>query len=240
MNPVWAKPPDDLFLGEGIVHIWFRDLHGGSDFGGADECLSADERVRAARFSNEQSRLIYVGSHIFLRQVLASYLRTDPALVRFGVDSNGKPYVTDSAVVGLEFNLSYAHLASACAITVGARIGIDVERTDTSLCDDATAELVFSPTELRRLAGWKGTEKSNAFFRGWTRKEAYAKCLGLGMSAPLKSIELDFGDREETVEGLTVRTFICPNRYVASVAVEGKQAVVKFWDSSEKNRSAGA
>jgi len=243
MNPLWTDPPADPAVAEGIVHIWFRDLRRMIEVGNAIDCLSADERARAARISNEESRLTYLGSHVFLRQVLAGYLGAQPAYLRFEADAHGKPHIIDPSIPSLEFNLSHSHLASACAVTVGARIGIDLERFNPSLCDDATAELVFSPAELHRLARWKGMEKCDAFFRGWTRKEAYAKCLGLGMTAPLKTVELGFAHRDAP-QAFMVNTFTCPNQYVASVAVAGKPAVMKFWNSSRsmkhKSRPEGA
>ncbi len=240
MNPVWTEPPAEPVAGKGTVHIWFRDFQGVTDFGRAIESLSADERARAGRFSNEESRLTYLGSHIFLRHILAKYLRTEPTLVRFDVDRNGKPRVINPAIPGLEFNLSHSHLAAACAITVAARIGIDLEHIDPLLCDETTADQVLSPSEMHQLANFKTQDRCDAFFRGWTRKEAYAKCLGLGMSAALKIVDLGFADSDATLEGFAVSTFTCPNHYVASVAVEGKPAVMKFWDLTTRDRSAGA
>ena len=226
----WLPPRQNPVVGEHEVHVWYCDFRGIIDFQDATASLSAQERERAARFKTEESRLTFVGSHIFLRQVLAAYLRIPPALVLFAADANGKPCLDVSAHRDdVQFNLTHSHGSAACAVARSLKVGIDMERPDSKLCDDATAQQVFGPEELCQLREREPGERQAAFFRGWTKKEAYAKCIGVGLSVNLAGLQLGFADGRSTFGRYSLITFSCPNQNVATSAVEGVPAHVIFW-----------
>jgi 4'-phosphopantetheinyl transferase len=214
----------------GEIHVWFCDFSAIADFGEGTRVLGEAEVQRAARFRSEDARFTFVGSHIFLRQVLGSYLQLSGGLVAFAAEATGKPRL-DGAVhsTGLEFNLSRSHGSAICVVAHSVAVGIDMERPDPKLCELATAEQVFSMQELRRLQELEPREGIAAFFRGWTKKEAYAKCKGLGLAADLKSVELGLGRGSSKFENVSLSTFECPGSYIASLAIEGAINNLRFW-----------
>ena len=63
----------------------------------------------------------------------------------------------------------------------GAEVGVDIERLRPLSDMDALAERVFSAAERQALAQVPADRKAEAFFAGWTRKEAYIKARGEGI-----------------------------------------------------------
>ncbi len=230
MNMIWLPPPQQPGLPRGEIHVWFCDFSGISDFGDVHEILSEAEIRRAAQFRSEDARLTFVGAHVFLHRVLGAYLQPSGIQLRFTAENAGKPRL-DRAVhsTDLEFNLSHSHRSAICAVTDSVAVGIDMERPDPKLCEIAMAEQVFSSEELRGLRVLELTERSPAFFRCWTKKEAYAKCKGMGLATDLTSMELGLDPGKSKFKNLSLSTFQCPNGYIASLAVEGGLEDVKAW-----------
>jgi 4'-phosphopantetheinyl transferase len=108
-------------------------------------------------------------------------------------------------------------------------VGIDIERPDPELCEVQTAEQVFSAQELHVLSKFEPGERSAAFFRGWTKKEAYAKCKGAGLTTELKSIETGFAIGSSRLGTLSLLTFECPNKNVATLAIAGVLDKIALW-----------
>lgn len=55
----------------------------------------------------------------------------------------------------------------------------------------------FSESEFAALDGLHGTARQLAFYRCWTRKEAYIKALGEGLSMPLDTFDVSLGEKPE-------------------------------------------
>lgn len=230
MSPVWQPAPTKPVLGMGEAHVWYCDFSEISDFAAGLDVLSEIERQHAARFKTDESKLTFIGSHIFLRRVLGSYLRISAAGVRLSVEVGGKPYLDNLVHPGdLQFNLSHSHCSAVCAIARYVRVGIDLERPDPKLCDDGAAKQVFGPGELRCLSEQEPAERVAAFFRGWTKKEAYAKCKGTGLSSDLTELEMGFSEGGSVFGGLSLLSFQCPNGFVAALALEGRPVPITFW-----------
>ena len=149
--------------------------------------LSADEHKRADRFLVEESRRQFIFSRAVLRQLLGACLNTTPSALSFCYHPHGKPFVYQS---GLCFNLSHSGQLLVIALARGCDVGVDVEwlhgRTDWSLL----AERIFSSRELRELRALPASKQREAFFNGWTRKEAYLKATGEGLTDDLRAIEV--------------------------------------------------
>jgi 4'-phosphopantetheinyl transferase len=129
-----------------------------------------------------------------LRTILARYLGREPKDIPLIKTEHGKPTCRDRA--DLSFSLAHAQGAVLIAVTIGCEVGVDVEQVRPM--PDAT-DLVrryFSPREMRRFLATEEPERDRAFFRLWTRKEAYLKALGLGLSEPLDSFDVTFGADE--------------------------------------------
>ena len=175
-------PPHD-----GEVHIWQAqpDMHqldlDPSAF------LSPDERERMARFRFGTDSRNFLFCRSMLRLLLASYLGTSPAELRFAYSAHGKPSLSVPAD-NLQFNLSHSHGAVLYAFSRGTRIGVDVEHIRHDLIVEEIATRFFSPAEQVEIA--QSPEKYDAFFHCWTRKEAFVKARGEGLSCPLDSFDV--------------------------------------------------
>lgn len=198
--------------------------------------LAADERERAERFvfSREKSRFI-VG-RAGLRLILGEVLATPPHTLRFAYGPHGKPQLAapfDRA--GLTFNLAHSSDLALVAVTQGATIGADIERLRPMYDLDAIAEETFSDRERRALFALPDPDRERAFFHCWTRKEAFVKALGDGLSYPLDSFSVSLrpGDlpRLENIDGdadaaraWTILDLEPAPGYAAAVAVAGQCA----------------
>jgi 4'-phosphopantetheinyl transferase len=166
-----------------------------------------------------------VHAHAFARRVLASYLDTDPASIRFRTTPLGKPFIDGRPDVS--FSLSHAGDAVVVAVGRGPAVGVDLERLRR--VDDALdiARGQFSARERAALATLPLRARSAAFLALWTRKEAVVKAWGTGLSVALDSFEvLDAGGgwtgpcrAEAAGTTFTVGAFDAPDGYVGSMAV---------------------
>jgi 4'-phosphopantetheinyl transferase len=181
------------------VQLWRVDLEAiGGDESRWQKVLSADESARAARFHFPRDRQRFVASHGLLRTILASYLTTDPGSLSFSYSKKEKPSLGPAhAGSNVTFNISHSGEIALFAFTRGREIGVDVEqvRRDSDL--EAIARRFFSAHEQKQLAAFPAEEKVEAFFRCWTRKEAYIKATGDGLSLPLSQFDVSLAAGEK-------------------------------------------
>jgi 4'-phosphopantetheinyl transferase len=156
--------------------------------------LAADERQRAARSVFERDRVRYVLARAGLRRILGGWLSVEPADVRFTYAPAGKPAL-DPRVLSSpppQFNLAHSHDLALVAVTPEAPIGVDLEYARA--VDDLArlADRFFAPGEAAQLLALPAAEQPAAFYRCWTRKEAYLKARGDGISGGLGRFEVAF------------------------------------------------
>jgi 4'-phosphopantetheinyl transferase len=152
--------------------------------------LSADERARAARFKFDRDRGRYVVGRGTLREILAFYLGTRPGEIGFAYGEHGKPMLADRAASrDIEFNASGSQDLAVCAVTVGRKVGVDIEFSARPM-DEALITACLSAAERRAYATLSSEEKPAAFYRLWTLKEAYLKATGDGLSREMSALEL--------------------------------------------------
>lgn len=160
------------------VHLWHARLDGGEAALACDlPLLSPDERARADRFLFPQDRAAFAAARAWLRRILAGYLGRDPAGLRFGYGPDGKPHLAGSP--SLRFNLSHSGGRAALAVASGREVGIDIEAIRP--VEPHIAGRVFAAGEIRTWSALPPADRLAAFFRCWTRKEAYLKALGTGL-----------------------------------------------------------
>jgi amino acid adenylation domain-containing protein len=156
--------------------------------------LSTDERKRAQSFVQERDRNRYIIARGILRELLGHYLGMAPEQVCLSYGANGKPHLADSlAGSGLEFNLSHAANSAVYAFANRTQVGIDIEPLNKALPWRELAPIVFSAREKAELAEIPEDEKAEAFLRGWTRKEAFVKGCGAGLSLDLNAFDVPLG-----------------------------------------------
>lgn len=167
------------------VHLWYIPLNQICGGPPALAALSADEQSRASRYRFSRDRDRFTQTRTALRSILGEYLNTDPSHLRFDYHPNGKPTLKT-----ISFNVSHSGSLAAIAITPTAPIGIDIEELREVPEWRSIAESHFSASERADLLGAPPALKQQLFFRIWTRKEAYVKAMGTGLSAPLDRFDV--------------------------------------------------
>jgi 4'-phosphopantetheinyl transferase len=145
--------------------------------------LSPDEIARADRFVFERHRRRYIVGRAALRRLLAGETGIDPRRVAFEYGPSGKPALADTGTTSLWFNVSHSDRLGLVALTRRGPVGVDIEQKRG--IDDVLrlAQTAFSENELRSLREMEPTRRHDAFFAGWTRKEAYIKARGDGLGS---------------------------------------------------------
>lgn len=183
-----------LILTANEVHVWRIDLTPTSD--GIQQyrsLLSPDEVQRADRFHFEQDRWRFTVARTAIRQILGCYLNLPAAELRFCYGPKGKPELAGGLEqCGIKFNLSHSSDLALLAIASGLAVGVDIEWVKPEFATEEIAERFFSATEVQTLRALPNTQRAEAFFFCWTRKEAYLKALGDGLSVPLDSFAVAF------------------------------------------------
>lgn len=209
------------------VHLWAQRLDVGADeLAGFAGLLSSDERERAARFRFDVHRNRYTAARGRLREILGSYLGVEAAHVAFAYNAFGKPSLADAGSP-LRFNVSHSGEVAAYGVTWGREIGVDVEEECREHSRDRIPESFFSPGEVRALRSLPMEEQNAAFFRCWTRKEAYVKALAEGLNIPLDSFDVSLlpGERARFVrngEGWSMASFRVEPGYAGAIVAAGE------------------
>jgi 4'-phosphopantetheinyl transferase len=221
------------------VDIWRCALVlSGKTLESLETTLSDDEKQRAVRFHFQADKDRFVASHGCLRDILQRYLHCEPGQLHFSSGPHGKPELDDHR---LDFNLSHSGDFALVAITQGRKVGVDVERIRRGISFQAIARQFFSKFEVDELFALPSEEWESGFFTCWTRKEAYIKGQGLGLSLPLESFDVSpipngsallratRPDPDEAARWMLLSPEV-DSRYASAVAVGGQSLEFRFWD----------
>jgi 4'-phosphopantetheinyl transferase len=242
-NCEWRTPPGDLIVLADEVHVWrTRVSWPASHIAVLRETLSPDEQEKADRFHFEIDRRRYVVTRGLLRRLLARCLGTRPDELRFDYSEFGKPSLAAGfAQTRLRFNVSHSGDLILIAIATGRAVGVDVERIRTDMNVDQIAQRFFSVGERTALAALAAELQHDVFFACWTRKEAYIKAMGEGLSMPLDQFDVSIlpgqdarllatrPDAAEAQRWILRDLDVAPG-YRAALAVEGSGWQLKTWD----------
>jgi 4'-phosphopantetheinyl transferase len=263
----WATSPEILLLSEGEVHVWraWLDLPQ-SSIQALEQTLSDDERVRAQRFRFVKDRTHFIAARGLLRAILGRYLLREPRTLSFSYNAYGKPALAEMPEsVGtytpgqprattrvapiasgrtkgesLSFNVTHAQGMALYAVTRNHAIGVDLEYIQRQMEWEAIAERFFSPYEVSMLRAVPPQMRHIAFFNCWTRKEAYIKARGMGLSLALDQFDVSLipgepaallGIREEgqDISNWSLYELYPGNDYIAALALEGHASSLKCW-----------
>lgn len=170
------------------LHVWAVPLHGDADRFGA--LLSPTELQRLERFRFADHRRRFQIGHGALRTILGGYLGRPPGEVEFAHGPRGKPYVDmPPGRKAPYFNLSHSGKLALIAVA-SVEVGVDLEKVRHLESLTEIARRHFSETEFRALDELEGQARQLGFYRCWTRKEAYIKALGEGLSMPLDTFDV--------------------------------------------------
>lgn len=223
------------------VHIWYvpvTDL--AAQAAQLRPLLSGDELAAADRLHFASDRLRMVCRRGAVRTILGRHTGLAPQDLVFRANEQGKPELAGPAArSGIRFNVARSDGLVVCAVTAGRRVGVDVEAVRP--VDDAlrVARAYFSPAEHGALRAIPAADRSLAFLRCWTRKEAFVKALGAGLSYPLHAFDvtlaaeaaavLRVGGDPRAARRWSMTSFDPPGGHVAALVVAGPACEVASW-----------
>jgi 4'-phosphopantetheinyl transferase len=242
----WQYPPLDLKLIQHDIHVWRVNLNEPSTVVDSMlRVLTSDERNRAERFHFERDRDHFIVSRGTLRKLLGHYLHVEPGRVRICYGPFGKPALAQEYKnAGLHFNVSHSRGLALFAFSRGLELGIDLEFVREDFATDDIASKFFAPGEVEKLRTIQPHLRAEAFFTCWTRKEAYIKAVGKGLSLPLDEFEVSFSP-DEAPAVLTVKDKMMDAArwslrdlspgpgFVAAIASEGCARQLNCWQWHE-------
>jgi len=234
---IWVTPPSSPSLETGTVHVWRISLD--QPFESLQHfrrILEPDELNRASRFHFEKHRQHFIVARGFLRAVIARYLEMQPEALRFSYGAYGKPALASEHV--LRFNLSHSHEIALLAVALDAELGVDVEHIRADFASEEIARRFFSRAEVEVFNALPKEEQVAAFFRCWTRKEAYIKAIGKGLSQALDAFDVTLAPgvqaallraEEDNVKRWWMSNVDVGEGYAGALAVERPVAEVRFF-----------
>lgn len=188
---VSALPTDE-------VHVWRAYLPVAPEIHSLARLLSEDERDRAARFQQPVDRHRFIGGRALLRILLARYLHAEPEDMRFTYGPYGKPMLPKRSLPG--FNVAHSGSLVLVSVAMTEAVGVDVEQIRDEVDITQVASHVYSPQEHSAVAALPPAARRDAFFTCWTRKEAWLKACGAGLTidpttfsvplSPIRSFEM--------------------------------------------------
>ena len=156
-----------------------------------ERLLSEGERQRARRYATERHRRRYIVARAGLRRLLAERLGIRPEAVELAYGRNGKPALAPRlASTGWRFNLSHSDGLAVYALARGREVGVDVEAARPLDAGDDIAARYFSQREIQEYRALAARDRPVGFFNCWTRKEAFVKALGVGLSLHLDRFDV--------------------------------------------------
>lgn len=229
-NCPWPQAPAHPVLSNNEVHVWCASLEQN-----AADCallLSADEQARARRFRFEREQRRFTIGRGLLRLILSRYLNIPPENLQFEYGTYGKPAL-DVGTQNISFNLAHSGELALYAITANLEIGVDLEQIHPIPDVQQLAEQYFSPSEKAELNALPPGERLEAFFRGWTLKEAWLKARGDGLTYPLNQFSVSMapdgpvrlsgaGDDSQELARWSLRALNPADGYIGALAVAGQ------------------
>ena len=223
-------------ISENEIHIYHTSLEISAeqltDFA---KILSGDEIERADKFKFEKHKRRYIAARSFLRNILSQYIHIPADKIIFAYTDKGKPYIPNSKI---KFNLAHSHERAVYAVTLNDEIGIDIEHRRKIEDAMEIAKRFFSKDEIEALTKLEEQHISDAFLNCWTRKEAFIKAVGEGLSYPLAdfsvSIDNDWAEilrikkaPEEISEWQLINVEV-NGEYVSALAVKRQLSVINY------------
>ncbi|NNE47354.1 MAG: 4'-phosphopantetheinyl transferase superfamily protein [Rhodothermales bacterium] len=239
----WRGGIMPAFPADGDVHLWRASLDPGQiAISRFQSVLQDDELERAARFRFDVHRNRYIASRGILRILLSGYLDLEAREIAIVLTSHGKPEL-QRGQSDLRFNLSHAGDMGVFAFAAGRRVGVDVEETARDVSFRQLASRYFSPDEQAVLANSSDADIRNVFYACWTRKEAYIKALGLGVTHGLDNFTVAIApDAKPAIiqskvdadapERWGMRAFVPADGFAGALVAEGKDWSLRHFQFS--------
>jgi len=236
---LWLPPPERCTLTAEEVHVWRVWLdQEPSTVQAFLEILSPDELVRARKYYFHRDFEHFVVARGVLRDIISRYVNVSSHKVQFLYDQYGKPLLSPCGTP-LCFNLSHSRGVALYAVSQVQAVGVDIEYAREDFSVDEIAARFFSANEVATLRALPSDLRTVAFFNCWTRKEAYIKARGEGLSHPLdrftvsiiqgEPVRLLKADDPGETSRWTLIELSAGSNHIASLAVEGKVRMLRQW-----------
>ncbi|HJP92705.1 MAG TPA: 4'-phosphopantetheinyl transferase superfamily protein [Pyrinomonadaceae bacterium] len=240
----WSAPPQTPSLQKGEVHVWRIELEQSNELLEKFRVtLDPDELERARRFHFEKHRRHFIVGRGFLRDVLSRYLKIEPGALIFSYGAYGKPALAgEHENSKVRFNMSHSHNLALLAITEEKHLGIDIEHIRSDFASGEIARRFFSRIEVESFNALQPGEQVAAFFRCWTRKEAFMKATGKGMSQPLDAFDVTLAPAEppallrvedDDASRWSLSDIDVGEGYAGALVVEGIVSKMKHWSATD-------
>jgi 4'-phosphopantetheinyl transferase len=238
----WIAPRQLPDLAVDEVHVWRAALRpSGQWLARLNVVLNPEELTRASQYRLALDRDDYLATHVVLRFLLGQYTATEPSQLRFRFGSCGKPWLESRGRGAVEFSLSRRNGLALYAFARHWRVGVDVEFLRASHPTDVLVADLFSLPERLALSDLSSPERERAFFTCWTRKEAFLKGTGDGLTHPLDQFSVSMEACPAAVVELgddagrpptdwRIHSVDVGSDYAAALAVESSHARVTFWN----------
>lgn len=235
----WRIPITLPKLMENEVHVWLAPLNIPTMLSRYQQVLTEEELAKARRFYFERDRLHWTVAHAVLRLLLRHYTGIAPSYIELDKNAYGKPFIAQSNSL-LRFNLSHSGDFALYAFAWRREVGIDIEYMRGNISYDELAARVFSVREREILHTLSPVLRQQAFYNAWTRKEAYIKARGLGLSLSLDLFDVSLlpnepaallASREDEREVSRWSMFALPTPpdYAGALVVEGRDWQLCCW-----------
>ena len=237
----WATPSAVPPLTDGAIHVWrIRDAGSHAPPPALTHCLSSPERTRGRAFRFPVDARTYRWTRSVLRHLLGNYLQTPPEQLVFAYGPQGKPRLVEAGT-DLQFNVSHSRGCAILAFGKGSELGVDVEWEDDGFDPADLVKRYFTPAESADILRGDERAKRQAFFRAWTRKEAFLKANGGGLSLPLEAFGVTIRDDQPVrlrkvdwnpaaVSDYRLAGFTCGDRLPGALCWRGSQRALHFYD----------
>jgi 4'-phosphopantetheinyl transferase len=241
-HSTWPLPPAKPSLPQAELHVWVASLNRTqTQRDHFWQHLSEDEQARANRFYFDRDRHHYIVARGLLRQLLGSYLQLPANQIAFAYGEHGKPELADGlAYSGVQFNVSHAQGVALLAFARHREVGVDIEQVRPLDDGEQIAERFFSKHEVAVFTAVPPEQKPQAFFNCWTRKEAFIKVIGEGLSCPLDSFDVTLKPGEpaellqvkgspEAAARWKLQNLEPAAGYAGAVIAEGREWQLRCW-----------
>lgn len=241
----YRPPPADWSLRPGEIHLCFVPLAASAAcLARLERVLAPEESDRARGFRTAALRAAFIAARGLLRAILARSLGLDPARLPLEAGAGGKPRVALPA--RLRFNLAHSGGCALYALGHDRELGVDLERVKPMPDAESIARRFFSPAEAADILSLGARERDAAFFRCWTRKEAYVKATGEGLGLGLDRFSVTLLPGEPPAlqapeDGRAWSLFdVSPEaRYAAALVAGGAPATIHAWAFGDADHCAG-
>ncbi|GGD05300.1 phosphopantetheine-protein transferase [Hyunsoonleella pacifica] len=209
-----------------------------------NKLLSEDEKLKVSKFKFKKDKTTSIIARGSLRVLLSKYLNYPATDFSFSYGVYGKPLLLDNQ--SIKFNISHSGEIIVIAFCNLYDIGVDIEYVEKGFNVLDIVNNYFSNAEIQALHNLPESEHIEAFYRGWTRKEAFIKAKAKGLSFPLASFSVSIDsdkttDLYETIwdkkekELWDIIPFKTATHYKAALAVQAKINSIKYFELNSEN-----